>query len=221
MKEDTPDRRPVAWREQREFLDQIRNDHELIERLSITTEELDVLSKCALFGTLTCKQDMLFILRQLRQPDGPAAGGPIDQAILFPQPAEPQEQEEDPIPPDLRRIAVRVGGTAVPEPGSLKSTDRRRIPKQVTIAFWTVVLILGLVWNFLIAMLHWRNNFTTSIGIPAGQAADSAAWYSNFDQPNILLWGELLIVLCIALVMTRKSRKGYPRLKVRPQRTWP
>jgi hypothetical protein len=52
--------------QERSILDQIRNDHELVARLSITSQELEALSKCALLGTLTCKEDMLFILRQIR-----------------------------------------------------------------------------------------------------------------------------------------------------------
>lgn len=59
------------------FLDQIRNDHELVARLSITPQELEALSKCALLGTLTCKEDMLFILRQIREATRP---GPKAQA---------------------------------------------------------------------------------------------------------------------------------------------
>jgi hypothetical protein len=63
------------------ILDQIRNDHELVARLSITSQELEALSKCALLGTLTCKEDMLFILRQIRDarrpdPEAQAPRGP-------------------------------------------------------------------------------------------------------------------------------------------------
>src|SRR5271166_2328200 len=55
------------------FLDEIRNDRELIARLSITPQELEALSKCALLGTLTCKEDMLFILRQIREATRPGS----------------------------------------------------------------------------------------------------------------------------------------------------
>ena len=67
--------------QQRSILDQIRDDHELVARLSITPQELEALSKCALLGTLTCKEDMLFILRQIREarrpdPEAQAPRGP-------------------------------------------------------------------------------------------------------------------------------------------------
>jgi len=221
MNPDTQDHPILAPREEREILDQIRNDHELIERLRITPEELEALSKCALFGTLTCKQDMLFILHQIRQPAGPTAGGPrIDQTTLFPQPAPPEDQEEDPIPPDHRRIAVRLAGTAVPEPGSLEGAVRRRGPERFGVLLWTIILVVGLAWNLLVAMSRRHNNFMTSVGMATDQASHSATWYSNLDQSYILLWGEVLFVVSIAVVMFLKSRRGYRRFKVRPGRSW-
>ena len=77
----SPDLTPQT---ERAILDQIRNDHELIARLSITPQELEALSRCALLGTLTCKQDMLFILRQIRE----ASSATIDHRTLFPKPPE-------------------------------------------------------------------------------------------------------------------------------------
>ena len=200
MKADTQDQPVLAPHEEREILDQIRSDHELIERLRITPEELEALSKCALFGTLTCKEDLLFILRQIRE-----AGRPIDRTTLFPQPAPPEDQEEDPVPPDFR-IAVCLRGAAV--------------PKQFGIFFWMIVMVVGLASYFLVATSRWRNNFMTSIGIPAGHAPPSAAWYSNLDRSNILLWGEVLFVVAIAVVMYLKSHRGSRRFKVRPRRSW-
>jgi hypothetical protein len=41
-------------------------DHRTIERLQVTREELQALADTSLLGTLTCKQDVLFILRQTR-----------------------------------------------------------------------------------------------------------------------------------------------------------
>ena len=70
--------------QERSFLDQIRDDHELVARLSITPQELEALSKCALLGTLTCKEDMLFILRQIREATRP---DPKAQAAHNPSPS--------------------------------------------------------------------------------------------------------------------------------------
>ena len=93
MKDDSTDQTDFIPSEERAILDEIRNDRELIHRLSITSQELEALSKCALLGTLTCKQDMLFILRQVRE----ATNSTIDQPTVFPKPAEMLD-DPDPRP---------------------------------------------------------------------------------------------------------------------------
>jgi hypothetical protein len=219
MKADTQVQPILVPQEECEVLNLIRDDHELIERLSITSEELEALSKCAMFGTLTCKQHMLAILRQIREAGGPAAGGPIDQTPIFAEPAIPEEREEAPVP-DCRKMLVRLAGTAVSEPGSLESTVRRRVPEQFGIFFWMIVLVVGLASYFLVAMSRWRNSFMTSIGMSTNHAAPWAAWYSHLDRSSILLWGEVLFVVGIAVVMYLKSRRGHRRFKVRPGPSW-
>ena len=64
---------PGIWvpREEQPILEQIRNDHELIVRLKITPQELQALSKCAFMGSPTSMEDMLFILRQIRESNRP------------------------------------------------------------------------------------------------------------------------------------------------------
>src|SRR5579862_9975217 len=106
---------------ERAILEQIRNDHELIARLSITPQELEALSRCALLGTLTCKQDMLFILRQIREATTPN----IDHAAIFSKPPAEADLDEEPGP-DLRHLTTRVAPMIIPEPGSLDSIVRRR-----------------------------------------------------------------------------------------------
>src|SRR5271168_1220843 len=126
MKGDPHEQPSPASREERAILDQIRNDHELIERLRITPQELEALSKCALLGTLTCKQDMLFILRQIRE-----AGDP-EKATLISQPQ--LEREEDPVP-DFRHLKAHLAPLAhaatVPD-----LPARRLIPRQFGSMFW-------------------------------------------------------------------------------------
>ena len=117
-------------------------------------------------------------------------------------------------------MLVRLAGMAVPESGSLAGGVRRRVPERFAILFWTIVLVVGLAWNFVIAMSRWHNNFMTRVGVLARQAASSAAWYSNLDRSYILLWGEVLFVVGIAVVMYLKSRRGHRRLRVRPGRSW-
>ncbi|MGD1027851.1 hypothetical protein [Candidatus Binatus soli] len=220
MKAETQENPILVPQEECEVLNLIRDDHELIDRLKITTEELEALSKCAMFGTLTCKQHMLAILRQIREAGGPAAGGPaIAQTPLFPEPAIPEEQDDPPLP-DCRKMLIRLAGNGVPEPGSLESVVRRRVPEQYGILLWTLVLVVGLAWNLLILMSRWRDGFLTRIGMTANQASPSAAWYNNIDRSYILLWGEVLVVVGIAVVMYLKSHRSYRRFKIRPRGSW-
>src|SRR5208283_716192 len=102
MKGDHQDTLDLAPQNQRTILDEIRNDNELVERLRITPQELQALSKCALLGTLTCKQDMLFILRQIRE-----AGDP-GHATRVPQPAAPPADHSEAPTPDFRRVAAPI-----------------------------------------------------------------------------------------------------------------
>src|ERR1700684_4554870 len=111
---DTHDRIDSAPRDERATLDEIRNDHDLIARLKITPKELEALSKCALLATLTCKQDMLFILRQIRE----ATSSTIDHTTLFPKPPEVKELREDSAP-SLRGMVTHPAAVVIPEPESV------------------------------------------------------------------------------------------------------
>src|ERR1700719_758765 len=125
MKAENQDQMNLAPREERAILDDIRNDRELIHRLSITPQELEALSKCALLGTLTCKQDMLFILREIREATSPT----VDHAAVFPKPPQLEVLDAEPGS-DLSHVKARVAPMVIPEPGSLDSIARRRLPEQ-------------------------------------------------------------------------------------------
>src|ERR1700689_2070686 len=153
---DSQDRTDLALapRDERAILDEIRNDRDLIARLKITPKELEALSKCALLGTLTCKQDMLFILRQIREATTPV----IEDTNLFPQPPQDEEPEEDPIP-GFRRLPLRpAANRGIPEPGPLANVASRRVPQQFGIFSWVVVLVSGLIWTASIVMSHMHDN---------------------------------------------------------------
>src|ERR1700691_4608256 len=155
MKANSQDVLDLAPRAERAILDEIRNDPDLIHRLSITPQELEALSKCALLGTLTCKQDMLFILRQIRE----ATSSTIDHTTPFPKPPEVKELNEDSAP-SLRGVVTHRAAVVIPEPGVVDG--RRRIAGKFGVVFWVVVLAVGLVWNGLMIMSRWRDNFLTT-----------------------------------------------------------
>src|SRR5271156_5546912 len=148
MKGDSPENLNLTPQQERAILDEIRNDHDIIARLNITPQELEALSKCALLGTLTCKQDMLFILRQIRE----ATSLTIDHTTLFPSPpvlANAQEYSG----PDLSHLKARVAPIIIPVPGSVDSVVGRRLPKQFRVLLW-VVVVAGLVSNGVLILLR-------------------------------------------------------------------
>ena len=165
MKGDSTDPSDFIPSEERAILDEIRNDRELIHRLSITPQELEALSKCALLGTLTCKQDMLFILRQIRE----ATNSTIDQPTVFPQPAE---MLDDPDPrPDLRRKPAQAAPIILPDASSREDVVRRPIPARFVIMFWMVVLVVGLACSGIVIVSRFGDTFMTRIDAPVSQAA--------------------------------------------------
>ncbi|MGD0117811.1 MAG: hypothetical protein ABSD30_07085 [Candidatus Binatus sp.] len=52
---------------QNEIIEDFRGDYQVLERLQVTSEELHALSRVSMLGTLTTKQDLLFMLRQIRE----------------------------------------------------------------------------------------------------------------------------------------------------------
>jgi hypothetical protein len=214
MKAETKDNLDLAPLEERAILDQIRNDHDLVARLDITAQELDALSRCALLGTLTCKQDMLFILRQIRE----ATSHTIDQPTLFPLPPAVKEETENYPVPDLRPIATRVAPRIIVEPALLDTLERRRIPGQAGVLFWVLALVVGLAGSGLLIMSHWRDNFMTAMSTPVSPASSSGVWYDKLDHlnVNVLIFWEIMLVVAVTLVIYVKSQRDSRRFKVRP-----
>jgi hypothetical protein len=212
MKAETNDNLDLAPREERALLDQIRNDHDLIARLSITPQELEALSRCALLGTLTCKQDMLFILRQIREATSPT----IDHTTLFPQPPSANGIEEENPVPGLREIAIRVAPTIIPQLDARDTVVRRRIPAKVGVLFLVVAVVAGLAWNGLVIISRLRDTVMTTMGTLVSQGDSSTAWYDRLDHLETLLFWETLTVVAIATVVYLKSKRNSRRFKVRP-----
>jgi hypothetical protein len=205
-----------ASREKRDVWDQFCNDHELIDRLRISPHELDSLSKCALLGTLTCKQDLLFILRQIREATGP--GSP--PTVFASAPITHNEESIDERAPDLSRIRVRLAPSAetLARPASLTGNVERRVPEQFGVVFWAIILAAGLVWNLAIAVSHWRASMrTTMLGATVDAAPQAQAWYTKLDDFHMLVVAEIFVLLCVLAVLFIRARNKRPRrLKVKP-----
>ena len=201
----TPDKRDL-W-------DQFRHDRELIQRLRITPNEINALEHCALLGTLTCKQDFLFILRQIREATGPVTAEDITD--LRPVAAY-EDSFEEPAPRVVRTQSYLAPSGAKIEPGSLEGIVRRRMPEQLGITFWALVLAGGLMWNFAIAIYRWREHFMASIGASAVQSVQSPSWLTKIDDFSVLIGWEILFVGVITGLIALRQRTRHRRLKVRP-----
>ena len=88
-----------------EIIEEFLSDREAIERLRVTPQEIYTLSSSALLGSLTSKQDMLFMLRLLREdpksekPEATALSEPVDV---------PEEDVVEPPKPDHGEMAERL-----------------------------------------------------------------------------------------------------------------
>ena len=213
MKPETQKHLAATTPDKRDLWDQFRDDRELIRRLRITPSEIDSLQHCALLGTLTCKQDFLFILRQIREATGPVTA----ENIIDIRPVAAYEDSfEEHAPRVVRPQSYLVPSAAKTEPGSLEGMVRRRIPEQLGITFWALILAGGLMWNFAIAIYRWRDHFMASIGAAAPQALPSARWLAKLDDFNVLIGWEILFVGCTVAAISLRSRTRHRRLKVRP-----
>jgi len=192
---------------QSEILGEIRNDRELIARLRITPQELEALSKCALLGTLTNKQDMLFLLRVIRDATDPAA----ERSDLASQLVDQPEDFNDPDP-DFSRVRLRLTPARTSAPDSPEVSVRRRVIGLFGILFLTIAMVGGFVWGGLHALWHLRDSFVATAGAP------SQPWYERLDHFNILLSSEIFFLASAAITIYLKSWNRGRRLKVRPER---
>jgi hypothetical protein len=213
MKTVAQERLANASPEKRGLWDEFCHDHELIERLKITPDEIAALQNCALLGTLTCKQDLLFILRQIREATGPVTA---EDLIEIRPVAAYEDTFEEPAPRVVRTQSFLAPAPRLTEFGSLETIIRHRLPEQLGISFWAMVLIGGLMWNFAIAIYRWREHFMASIGAATIQSAQSVQWFTKIDDFSVLLGWEIVFVGCIVAVIAQRSRRRHRRLKVRP-----
>lgn len=172
---------PVPQAE-RQIWDEFRNDHELLERLRVTPQELDTLANCVLLGTLTCKQDMLFILRQIRVATAPSSEETTISAAPAPRRDDKTEDSAKEFSAPANRRHAAFAGSA-PEPASLASIARSRGIEQFGVVSWALILIAFLMWNFVAGLSSWRQHFLAGIGVQSRQpSAPDAGHGSRLDR---------------------------------------
>ena len=173
MKSNSYDHTVPMPQAEREIWDGFSKDRELLERLRVTPQELEALANCVLLGTLTCKQDMLFILQQIRIATGSSSGDPTIS------PLPPHRRDDKPVakefsPPADHRPAAVV--RTVPDPASLEVIARSRVIEQFGVLFWALLLIGFLMWNFIAGLSTWRQHFLTRIGVQAYHVTVPEVW---------------------------------------------
>ena len=221
MKSDFHNPRTLTTREERSILDEIRNDRELVERLGITPQELGALSKCALLGTLSCKDDMLFILRQIREASGneTALALPAPDFSEFPSLSEYEDSDyEDQEPASLAfpEIRGRIAPFVVPEADAPDESIRRPLSRRFAVLSLVVIMAAGVLWEGVITISRQGSSFMASVGARFTQTPASAAWFNRLDRFGVLLSLEGLLVAGIVAVICLRSLRGFSRLKVVP-----
>ena len=93
-----------APKTQHEIIEEFCADHEVLERLQITPGEIQALSHASMLGSLTCKQDLLFMLRQLREARKPAE----PQTIVPSEPLDVRNERIRPSAPDITEMLERI-----------------------------------------------------------------------------------------------------------------
>ena len=121
------------------IFDEFCADREMIADLNVTAEEFRELSRASLFGTLTSKDDLMFMLRQIRaamQPAAPPKGLSI---------------------PDVNHLAetMRLKALAKLDELDLKAARRREsVVGRVEAALGLVSLMLGRAQSFAVHLSH-------------------------------------------------------------------
>lgn len=97
-------------------------DRELIERLGVAAEEIKILSGMSMMGNLTFKQDVLFILREIRA----GRGIVLSSAAFSPGALQVPYQPIEPSTPNIGEMVAWIRGEALAKLSEWESTRRMR-----------------------------------------------------------------------------------------------
>ena len=201
-----PDCQIGAQSSQHDIIEEFRNDHQVIERLRVTPQELQALSSASLLGSLTCKQDLLFILGQIREARKPANL----QATDPPEPLHVPEEKVEPSIPDFSEMAERIRRDALAkllESDSSTGSDARSSLRQFGVFSSALVLLAAMTWSCVKLMLNWWHHLSPKLAVPGSSFIERAARLGKTGDSKTLLGGEILLVASAALaIFLRRSR---------------
>ncbi len=150
--------------------DQFRDDIEMLERLRVTPQELAALKKCVLLGTLSCKQDLLFILRQIRIATGRESEDSDDSSyeMTFAPPPIPRRANQ-PAKNVSAPANRRANSSSRSARGSEPAIVRSRLFEQFAIACGALILAGFLMWRVVSIRSSWPQHVLTTTGIESHQ----------------------------------------------------
>lgn len=201
-------------REKREVWEQFRKDKELLDRLSVTHDELDALDHCALLGTLATKEDLLFILRQIREPRT-STDEEEAQSATGSRYEIPIEEPADPMPVIAARANFSAA-TNLRDPASFATISRNRRLEHLGIFAGALSIVAIAMWNLLGGISAWRDHFMASVAGSQDHAAIAQAGTKAVGSVSTLVVVEILVVGAIALVIYLRTHKSHRRFKVKP-----
>ncbi|MGA6971423.1 MAG: hypothetical protein WBY93_07315 [Candidatus Binatus sp.] len=140
---------------QNEIIEDFRHDHEVMERLQVTSEELHALSRVSMLGTLTSKQDLLFMLRQIRETTEPVEVEVEENVSTEPAYAVDENAEAS---RDVGEITEGIRRAAQAKLVEMESANAEEERKES--AAWRHINALGGRVN---TLLSWRNPLSLSL----------------------------------------------------------
>ena len=155
---ETPVHRIDSTSSQQEiFIEGFCTDHKLVERLRVTPEELQVLNSVSLLGSFTCNQDVLFMLRQIRETtrlenlQTTGQSKPLDV---------PYQRIEHSIP-GIGKIVGRIRRVVLSQPAQSDSS------KGLGVVSWTLGLIAATTRSCVDMMLNLGQQLWPKITLSA------------------------------------------------------
>lgn len=202
-------------RDTRGVWDEFRTDHAMIERLKVSPQEMEALSTCSLLGTLTCKEDMLFILRQIREASGPASPEALAAQIQSPSSAETCAPEPT---ADPRRMALAAGPSLLDrrlEPSALSGMIQSWSIHQAGVMFWMLVGLGAMIAIIASGMLGWMHHFQAQMPIGAQVAEAATGTTAPHASVGTMVMFEAMVVGIVAIALFIRERQGRRRFRKR------
>ena len=189
---------------QHEIIEEFRSDHEVIERLRVTPQELQALSSASLLGSLTYKQDVQFMLSQIREAREPASL----QATVPPEPLHVAAENIEPSIPDFSEMAERIRRESLAklnESDSLRVIDRRSTLGQFGVFSSALILMAAMTWSCIKMMVNWRHHLSRKLTLSA--LSSIGARFGKTGNYKILVSGMILFVASLVVgIYLRRSR---------------